>query len=71
MLLVWEYKDVAAWLSVSDCRWACAQYTDCSRAVVSCSVLHVGSLRDASSQAVFYMEELGRLRPWGHRIFTP
>ena len=34
------------------CRWACALYNACSRAVVLCSTLHVGSAREASSQAV-------------------
>ncbi len=34
------------------CRCACAIYNACSRAVVRCFALYVGSAREASGQAV-------------------
>jgi len=37
------------WLLGWVCRWACALYIACSRAVVSCSVLYASSAREASS----------------------
>jgi hypothetical protein len=40
------------WLLGWMCRWACAIYNACSRAVVSYSALYAGSARDASGQAV-------------------
>ncbi len=40
------------WLLGWLCRWACALYNACSRAVVSCSALYVGSAKGASGQAV-------------------
>ena len=34
------------------CRWACALYNACSRAVVRRSAVYAGSARDASSKGV-------------------
>jgi len=34
------------------CRWACALYIACSRAVVRCSALYVGSASEASGHAI-------------------
>ena len=40
------------WLLGLFCRWACALYNACSRAVVRCSALYDGSASEASGQAV-------------------
>ncbi len=41
------------WLLGCMCRWTCALYNaNCSRVVVRCSALYVGSAREASGQAV-------------------
>ena len=40
------------WLLGWVCRWACALYNTCSRAIVNCSALYVGSAREASGSAV-------------------
>ena len=40
------------WLLGWVCRWACALYIACSRAVVRCSALYAGSAREASGQEV-------------------
>ena len=43
---------IRIWLLGWLCRWACALYNACSRAVASCSALYVGSAKEASGQAV-------------------
>ncbi len=40
------------WLLGWVCRWACALYNVCSRAVSSCSALYAGSAREASGHSV-------------------
>jgi len=40
------------WLLGWVCRWVCALYTACSRAVASCSALYARSAKEVSGQAV-------------------
>ena len=44
------------WLLGWVCRWACALYNACSRAVVSCSALYAEIAKEASAQAVLVYE---------------
>ena len=48
-----QFGSMRMWLLDIVCRWACALYNACSRAVVSCSALYSGSASDSSRQAVF------------------
>ena len=43
---------IRMWLLGWACRWACAMYNACSRVVVSCPTLYIGSAKEASGHAV-------------------
>ena len=55
------------WLLGWLCRWTCALYSACSKAVVSCSALYSGSARVASDQAILVYGRAPKtafLGPW-------
>jgi hypothetical protein len=43
---------MSIWLLGWVCRWACALYNACSKAVVRCLALYAGNASEASGQAV-------------------
>ena len=67
------------WLLGWVCRWACALYNACSRAVVRRSTLYAGSAKEASGQAVLVYGRAPkfasfescvalRVRSWGYSV---
>jgi len=53
------------WLLDWVCRWACALYNVCSRAVVSRSAVYAGSAREASGQAVLVYGRAAKVASFG------
>ena len=48
----YQLGSIRVWLLGWVCRWACAMYNACTRVMVSCSALYVGSAKEASDQVV-------------------
>ena len=53
------------WLIGWVCRWACALYNACSRAVVRRSIVYAGSAREASGQAALLYGRAPKVASFG------
>ena len=55
------------WLLGWMCRWACALYSACSRALVSCSALYACHAREASGQEILVYKRSPKTASLGSR----